>query len=175
MRPIALLLAVPATLLACRPPARGSETTAPPSIELFGAESFEFREGALRAHGRASHVYYRRDTGDAWAENPEVDFPDRRTSGRPSGQVHLRAPHAHGNPFAQEVEADGTVRLSADNGEQGLTERAAYHGRQALASGDRPVHLWAAAFDLEAPGFRLDTFHDLLDLGPARLVARGAP
>ncbi|MHB1843308.1 MAG: LptA/OstA family protein [Deltaproteobacteria bacterium] len=162
--------------LSCGVPASDRATASPPSIELFSAESFDYRGAELRAHGLAAHVLYRRDTGDALGSQVKAIFPARpRSPGRrATGATVIEAPLASGNPLGQSVDGEGSVRLSTESGDRAETFRASYRGEQALAFGDRPVRLVGPGYSVDAPGFRLDTIHDLLQLGKADLVSSGA-
>lgn len=145
----------------------------PPSVELLLAESFDFRGDALRAHGFAERVLYRRDTGDAVATVARVQFPDRRTEGTAAGEATVGAPRASGNPLEQRVDASGGVRLETESGDRGSTDRASYRGREGRAFGDQPVQLAGPGYQVAAPGFTLDTVTDRLDLGAATLLTQG--
>lgn len=168
------------TLLGCGGCGIRSEPSgqaSPPSLELFGAESFDFRGDVVRAHGFADRVVFRRDTGDAEATRGRVEFPDRRAAGgtgAPSNaKVRIDAPRARGNPLDQRVDAEGGVRLVSDSGDHGTTERASYRGREGEAFGDRPVRLSGPGYQLSSPAFTLNTVSDQLDLGPATLLTQG--
>ncbi len=162
-------------LVACGVPSEPA-APAPPSIELFSAESFDYRGTELRAHGFADHVLYRRDTGDARGERVKAIFPSRARSAdqRATGATSIDAPRAWGNPLAQSADGEGGVRLATESGDRGATERASYRGEQGRAFGDRPVRLEGPGYTVEGPGFQLDTAHDRLDLGKAELVSTGA-
>jgi len=168
-------LALGALLLGCGSTRLPAVAPPPPSIELRGAETFDYQENRLRAHGFADRVLYRRDTGDGQAERVRLTLFGTRAAAARGGaaSVLLTAPLARGNPTGQDVEAEGGVALASAAGDRGETLRASYHGREGRAAGRDPVHLWGKGYDLHAPGFTLDTWHDRLDLGPARLVARG--
>ncbi len=154
---------------------KGVATPAPPSIELSGAEIFDYQDGELRAHGFADAVLYRRDTGDAKATATRVEISSHRQSagGRGGGATWIEAPTADGNPLAQSVDGSGGVTLRSEAGDHGRTERASYRGQEGRAYGKSPVALWGPGYQLQAPGFTLDTLHDQLDLGPAILLTRG--
>jgi hypothetical protein len=156
-------------------PSEPAAAPPPPSIELLGAETFDFQDDRLRAHGFADRVLFRRDTGDGMAERVRLTLFSSRPAAarRGASSVELRAPIARGNPIGQEVAAEGGVQLASGAGDRGETARAAYHGHEGRAAGRDPVHLWGPGYDLHAPGFTLDTVHDRLDLGRAELVARG--
>ncbi len=153
-----------------------SPTTAtPPSIELASAEVFDYQGGELHAHGFADKVFYRRDTGDAKATAARVELASRRQGqgGRAAGATWIEAPTAEGNPIAQSVDGSGGVTLRSESGDHGTTERASYRGDQGRAFGNSPVALWGPGYQLQAPGFALDTLHDRLDLGAATLLTQG--
>jgi hypothetical protein len=149
----------------------------PPSIELASAEIFDYQGGELRAHGFADEVFYRRDTGDAKATATRVELSNHHQieGGRGGGATWLAAPTAEGNPLAQRVDGSGGVTLRSQAGDHGSTDRASYRGQEGRASGSSPVMLWGPGYQLQAPGFTLDTLQDRLDLGPATLVTRGRP
>jgi hypothetical protein len=161
---------------ACGPRAVANPgVSAPPSIELAGAEIFDYQGGELRAHGFADEIFYRRDTGDAKATATRVEFSNHHQAeaGRGGGATWIAAPTAEGNPLGQSVDGSGGVTLYSEAGDHGSTARASYRGQEGRAFGRSPVSLWGPGYQLEAPGFTLDTLHDRLDLGPATLLTRG--
>ncbi|MHB8420195.1 MAG: hypothetical protein ACYDCL_19145 [Myxococcales bacterium] len=159
----------------CGPTGAPVASAPPPSIELTGAETFDFQDGRLRAHGFADRVLYRRDTGDGQAAQVRLELFSSRPVSAPGAarSVLLTAPRVQGNPAEQVVHAEGGVALASEVGDRGQTERASYLGREARAFGRDPLRLWGRGYDVHAPGFELDTLHDRLDLGKAALVAGG--
>ncbi len=168
-------LVMAAFLLGCGPTVVPAASPPPPSIELLGAETFDYQDGRLRAHGFAERVLYRRDTGDGEGERVRVTLFSTRPAAarRGASSVLLTAPVARGNPVRQEVEAEGGVSLASLAGDRGETARASYRGAEGRAWGRDPIHLWGPGYELHGPGFTLDTLHDRLDLGHADLLASG--
>jgi hypothetical protein len=144
----------------------------PPAIELVRAEFFDSSGPTVRAHGFARRIFYRRDTGEAWAGEVLVEVP--RPQSR-SGTLTLRAPEVTGNPLESRLQARGGVTFVNEAGDRGLTERLSYLGKQGRASGDRPLTLWGPNYTLTADGFHWSAQGDALDLGPALLVSRSDP
>jgi hypothetical protein len=152
-----------------RPAPSVPENSEPPAIELSKAEFYDSTGNRLRAHGFAKHVFYRRDTGDAWAEDVRVNMP--RPQSR-SGTTTLTSPSVSGNPLESRLRAEGGVSFVNQAGDRGQTERLSYFGREGFASGDRPLTLWGPNYTLHADGFHWTSAGDLIDLGPATLVSR---
>jgi hypothetical protein len=171
--PLALLLACQAPWGApvVPPPSAGADAQ-PPAIELSRAEFFDTTGNSLRAHGFAKHVFYRRDTGEAWASEVRVLVP--RPQSR-SGTLTLRSPQVRGNPLESRLHAEGGVTFVNQAGDRGETESLSYFGNEGRAVGDRPLTLWGPNYTLTADGFRWLAQGDVLDLGPAVLVSRSDP
>jgi hypothetical protein len=150
-------------------------TLPPPSIQLETAEFFDYQGGDLRAHGFADQVLFRRDTGDAQGKAVRVELPARRPAqaGRGGGATWIAAPIAGGNPVAQSIDGSGGVTLRTEAGDHGATAEASYRGQDGRAFGKSPVALSGPGYQIQAPGFTLDTLHDRLDLGAATLVTHG--
>jgi hypothetical protein len=144
----------------------------PPAIELTQAEFLDSSGNTLRAHGFARHVFYRRDTGEATANQVRVLVP--RPQSR-SGTLTLGSPRVQGNPLESRLYAQGGVSFVNQARDRGETERLTYLGNEGRAMGDRPLTLWGQNYTLSADGFHWAAAGDVLDLGPATLVSRSEP
>jgi hypothetical protein len=168
--PLVLLVACQAPEVA---PANGAAPRSePPAIELTRAEFLDSTGDNIRAHGFARHVFFRRDTGEAWATEVRVLVP--RPQSR-SGTLVLESPQAQGNPLESRLHAQGGVTFGNEAGDRGDTERLSYFGKEGRAVGDRPLRLLGPNYTLTANGFRWSAEGDTLDLGPATLVSRSDP
>jgi hypothetical protein len=171
--PMALLVACQAPSVApSRSTAPADTDSTPPAIELTQAEFLDSSGSSLRAHGFARHVFYRRDTGEAWASEVRVMVP--RPQSR-SGTLTLRSPWVSGNTLESRLSAKGGVTFVNEVGDRGETERLSYFGNEGRATGDKPITLWGPNYTLHADGFRWSAQGDVLDLGPATLVSRSDP
>ena len=149
------------------PPApRASE---PPAIELERRRVPRQHGQLLRAHGFARRVFYRRDTGEAWASDVRVLVP--RPQSR-SGTVTLRGPASAGESPRVPPPRAGWRHLR-EPGRRPWGDRAPELLRRRRAGhGDQSIDPLGAQLHAHREGFRWTAAGDVLDLGPATLVSR---
>jgi hypothetical protein len=162
-----LVAALSWATVACQSERGGAVEEVPPGITFEALRFRSYRAAVLVASGEAERAALRRDTTDLVAERISVRIPGR--PGEP--ELLVEAPRGSGNLGQHLLQIEGGVQATRGR-DVARTERASYAAD--LVTGDRPLAIRGADWDLDGPGFTLDTRTGAVRIGRGgKLTIRG--